>query len=151
MVEYNISTISKRILSFVIDDIVVGIFLLIIFYDQITQLGIEVSKNNMTPQQIQELINAFVINAAPIVLAVKVLYHSLLVWQNGMTIGKYIAKIKVIDFNTGNKPSFAQALFRGSMRIVSEVLFYIGFLLAFISNKRQTFHDKVSNCVVVDV
>jgi uncharacterized RDD family membrane protein YckC len=146
----NISTISKRTLSFIIDDIVVGIFLIIIFYDQISALGVEASKYQDI-EDIKALVDNFVINAIPIVLAIKVLYHSLLVWQSGMTIGKYILKIKVIDINSSQTPSFAQAVFRSVMRIVSEMPFYLGFLLAFITPKRQTFHDKVSNCVVVDV
>jgi uncharacterized RDD family membrane protein YckC len=146
----NISTISKRTLSFIIDDIVVGIFLIIIFYDQISALGVEASKYQDI-EDIKVIVDNFVINAIPIVLAIKVLYHSLLVWQSGMTIGKYILKIKVIDINSSQTPSFAQAVFRSVMRIVSEMPFYLGFLLAFITPKRQTFHDKVSNCVVVDV
>jgi len=146
----NISTISKRTLSFIIDDIVVGIFLIIIFYDQISALGVEASKYQDI-EDIKAIVDNFVINAIPIVLAIKILYHSLLVWQSGMTIGKYILKIKVIDINSSQTPSFAQAVFRSVMRIVSEMPFYLGFLLAFITPKRQTFHDKVSNCVVVDV
>jgi uncharacterized RDD family membrane protein YckC len=146
----NISTISKRTLSFIIDDIVVGIFLIIIFYDQISALGVEASKYQDI-EDIKAIVDNFVINAIPIVLAIKVLYHSLLVWQSGMTIGKYILKIKVIDINSSQTPSFAQAVFRSVMRIVSEMPFYLGFLLAFITPKRQTFHDKVSNCVVVVV
>ena len=148
--EQNISTISKRTLSFIIDDIVVGIFLIIIFYDQISALGVEASKYQDI-EDIKAIVDNFVINAIPIVLAIKVLYHSLLVWQSGMTIGKYILKIKVIDINSSQTPSFIQAVFRGVMRIVSEMPFYLGFLLAFMTPKRQTFHDKVSNCVVVDV
>jgi uncharacterized RDD family membrane protein YckC len=151
MNDYNISTIQKRVASFIIDDIVVGIFLMIIFYDQINQLGIQASQEGMDPKKIQDIVNVFLLNAIPIVLAVKILYHSLLIWQNGMTIGKYITKIKVVDINSGNKPSFVQALFRGNMRIVSEIPLYAGFILAFFIPKRQTFHDKVSNCVVVDV
>ena len=148
--EQNISTISKRTLSFIIDDIVVGIFLIIIFYDQISALGVEASKYQDI-EDIKAIVDNFVINAIPIVLAIKVLYHSLLVWQSGMTIGKYILKIKVTDINSGQTPSFTQTVFRGVMRIVSEMPFYLGFLLAFMTPKRQTFHDKVSNCVVVDV
>jgi len=148
--EQNISTISKRTLSFIIDDIVVGIFLIIIFYDQISALGVEASKYQ-DMEDIKALVDNFVINAVPIAVAIKVLYHSLLVWQSGMTIGKYILKIKVTDIKSGQTPSFAQAVFRSVMRIVSEMPFYLGFLLAFMTPKRQTFHDKVSNCVVVDV
>jgi len=148
--EQKLSTVSKRILSFVIDDIVIGIFLLIIFYDQITALGVEASKYQNI-EDIKLLVDSFVIDALPIVITLKVLYHALLVWQSGMTIGKYIVKIKVIDITTNQTPSFAQATFRSLFRIVSELPFYLGFLLAFVTPKRQTLHDKVSNCVVVDV
>jgi len=150
MQEQNISTIQKRILSFMIDDIVVGIFLAIIFYDQITALGMQISSMDNV-DAIQKVINEFLASTIPIVITLKILYHSLLVWQSGMTIGKYITKIKVVDITSGDKPTFAQALFRGSLRIISEIPFYIGFALAFVSPMRQTLHDKFSNCVVVDV
>jgi len=97
------------------------------------------------------LINQFLIDSLPVVISIKVIYHSILVWLNGMTFGKYILKIKVVDMQSGNKVSFAQALFRSVLRVVSEMPFYLGFALAFVTPKRQTFHDKLSNCVVVDV
>ena len=97
-----------------------------------------------------EMMNTFIAENIMIVLAIKVIYHTVLVWQNGMTIGKYVVKIQVVSLNTGFRPSFQQAFLRASVRLLSESVFYIGFILAFFLPMRQTLHDKLSNCVVID-
>jgi len=149
MQEQNISTIQKRVLSFMIDDIVVGIFLVIIFYDQLTALGMQIS--NLDIDSSKKLVDEFILSTIPVAIAIKVLYHTILVWQNGMTIGKYIAKIKVVDITSGDKPTFIQAFSRAILRVIGELPLYAGFMLAFITPKKQTFHDKFSKCVVVNV
>ena len=132
-----------------IDDIVVGIFLVIIFYDQITALGMQIT--TMDVDSAQKLVDEFILGTIPVVVTIKILYHALLVWQSGMTIGKYIAKIKVVGVSSGEKPTFMQAFSRAIFRVISELPLYAGFALAFISPIRQTFHDKLSSCVVVNV
>jgi len=97
------------------------------------------------------IVNQFILDNIIIVFAVKVLYHTLLIWQSGMTLGKYIMKIKAVDMFTGERLSFLQAFWRASVRLISEMFFYIGFLFAFFSPLHQTLHDKLSNCVVIDV
>ena len=139
---------GKRIWSFVIDDMVVNLFLMIIFSSQLTNLMSGITEVN---EESVALVNQFIMDNIAIVLSVKVLYHGILIWQNGMTIGKYIMKIKAVDMFTGNTPSLAQALWRASLRLISEMFFYVGFLLAFFSPLHQTLHDKFSNCVVIDV
>jgi len=97
-----------------------------------------------------EMMNSFIAENIMIVLGIKLLYHTILIWQNGMTIGKYVAKIRTISLNSGERPSFQQAFLRASVRLLSESIFYIGFLIAFFLPMRQTLHDKLSNCVVID-
>ncbi len=143
-----IASMQKRIMAFVIDDLVITMFFMIIFYDQINQLFVNVTEIN---QASLERINMFIAENILIVLSIKVLYHTILIWQNGMTIGKYIAKIKVIDLNSEYRPSFQQAFLRASIRLISEALFYVGFIMAFFSPLKQTLHDKFSSCVVIDV
>ncbi|MBD3798188.1 MAG: RDD family protein [Campylobacterales bacterium] len=135
----NIAPIRKRILSFVIDDIVLSLFVLVIFYDKLTDI------TDM------ETMSAFMADNFLAIMLVKVLYHWILVWQNGMTMGNYIMKIKVIDESSGERPNVFMALNRSMLRILSESIFYIGFLFAFFSSKLQTFHDKFTNAVVIDV
>src|SRR6056300_1501265 len=99
----SIASIQKRITSFVIDDIVITLFFIIIFYDQFSAVF---SNITVLDETALESINAFIAHNLLVVLSIKLLYHTVLVWQNGMTLGKYLMKIKVIDLETGNTPGF---------------------------------------------
>ena len=145
-----IASMKKRISAFVIDDIVISLFFMIIFYDQIMGLLSSPTATEQLTQVSMEMMNTFIADNIMIVLAIKVIYHTVLVWQNGMTIGKYMVKIQVVSLNSGYRPSFQQAFLRASIRLLSESIFYIGFILAFFLPMRQTLHDKLSNCVVID-
>jgi len=143
-----IASMQKRITAFVIDDLIITMFFMIIFYEQISELFGNVTEID---QASLEQVNMFIAGNILILFSIKVLYHTILIWQNGMTIGKYILKIKVIDLNSETRPSFQQAFLRASVRLISEALFYVGFIMAFFTPMKQTLHDKFSNCVVVDV
>jgi len=138
---------GKRIWSFVIDDMVVNLFLMIIFSSQLTSLMSGITEVN---EESVALVNQFIMGNIAIVLALKVLYHGVLIWQGGMTFGKYVMKIKAVDMLSGETPTLVQALWRASVRLLSEMIFYIGFLFAFFSPLHQTLHDKLSNIVVID-
>ena len=143
----SIASNQKRIAAFVIDDLVISMFFFIIFYDQFSAV---MSNITVVDEAAFASINAFLTQNLLVVLAIKLIYHTVFVWQNGMTLGKYLMKIRVIDIDTGNTPDFSKAFLRASVRIPSEVLFYLGFLMAFFMPLRQTLHDKLSNCVVVN-
>lgn len=147
-----IASVQKRISAFVIDDITVALFFLIIFYDQLLSIASPASGMMSTEDMtlIQAQLRQFSADNLLVILGVKVLYHAVPVWQNGMTLGKYIMKIRVVDLNGGVRPSLTQAFLRALLRIVSEAFFYLGFLMAFMMPLKQTFHDKFSNCVVID-
>ncbi len=135
-----------------IDDVIVGVLILIIFYEQLMHIAVPLS-TNATAQAIeyfQHDLKQFWINNAIPILILKILYHTFFIWHNGMTPGKYLMKIKVVSLEGQSPLDFSKALLRASLRIVSEMLFYLGFLLAFFLPLRQTLHDKLSYCVVVD-
>lgn len=143
-----IASSQKRIGAFVIDDMIVSLFFIIIFYTQLTELF---SNITVIDETALESINIFISQNILVVLSIKLIYHTVLVWQNGMTLGKYLMKIKVIELETGYTPNFQRSFLRASVRIPSELLFYLGFLMAFFVPLKQTLHDKLSNCVVIDV
>jgi len=143
----SVTSSQKRIISFMIDDIVISVFFIIIFYNQFSAIF---SNITVVDEAGLESVNAFIAENILVVLSIKLIYHTVLVWQNGKTLGKHLMKIRVIDLETGDTPSFQKAFLRASVRIPSEVLFYLGFLLAFFVPLKQTLHDKLSNCVVVD-
>jgi uncharacterized RDD family membrane protein YckC len=151
-VSYPIASTQKRISAFVIDDIVIALLLLIIFYNQLLEIASHLP-TVITPESVKVFkneMNQFSVNNLLLIIALKVVYHTFFVWQNGMTLGKYFMKIKVVELETERQPNLAKALLRALLRIVSEVFFYLGFLLAFFLPLKQTLHDKLSGCVVVD-
>ncbi len=115
-IKLEISSSKKRTGAFVIDDLVIGIFIIIIFYEQLMELT--------TPESIAQ----FNSNTFLSIILLKIIYQTFLVWQNsGKTIGKYIMKIKVIELENGNSPSFQVSLHRAILRVLSEFIFYVGF------------------------
>ncbi len=147
----EIASNQKRLLAFVIDDIIISLFFLIIFYDQISSIVAAAGTSAEVSEATLETVNLFLTENIIIVFAIKVVYHTVLIWQNGMTIGKYFSKIKVISLDTEQRPTFQQSFLRASVRLISDTFFYLGYLMAFFTAKRQTLHDKLSNCVVIYV
>jgi len=155
MIEENslpLASTQKRMTSFVIDDIIIALLLLVIFYDQLIQLSSQfpVSVTMESYMEFNDKIKHFFASNLLTIVSLKILYHTFFVWQNGMTLGKYFMKIEVIELETRQNPSFVKALLRAGLRLVSEAFFYLGFLLAFFLPLKQTLHDKFSGCVVVD-
>ena len=68
--------------------------------------------------------------------------------KNQATLGKKILKIKVVDMN-GNKVSFARATGRHFGKILSSFILLIGFFMAGFTEKKQTLHDIMAQCLVI--
>jgi uncharacterized RDD family membrane protein YckC len=66
-------------------------------------------------------------------------------WQG--TLGKLVMQIKVTDLN-GERISFGRATGRYFLKVVSSVLFMLGYVIAF-SDQRQTWHDYLSKTLVL--
>jgi len=128
---------SKRIWSYAIDDLLVSLLFLAIFFEQLGALH--------TPESATLFVKA---NYWVLVL-LKVIYHTLFTWQGGKTPGKHIMKIKTVSITDGALLSLPMAFVRAAVRILDETFFYIGFLPAFFSPTRQTMHDRISRSVVV--
>ena len=133
----QLAPLSKRIFSFVVDDMVVSLLFVVIFYEQIAALG--------SPEALQ----IFLQRNLWVLLVLKVVYHTFFTAYNGMTFGKYLARIRAVSIEDGTLLNYPRALLRSVVRILDEMFFYLGFLPAFLTPMRQTIHDRLSGCVVV--
>ncbi len=134
------ASITKRSIAFFIDDMIISLLFIIIFYNQISSLT--------TP----ESMSLFVMEYSWVVFVLKIMYHTFFIGLNGATIGKYIVKIKAVDEDNPTQTiSWSRAFIRAIVREIGEMLLYITFIFAFGSPKNQTLHDKISKCVVIDV
>ncbi|WP_419764812.1 MAG: RDD family protein [Arcobacter sp.] len=135
----QLATINSRIKAFIIDDVLITLIVLIVFWDTISN-----NDSNLTTVLI--LMNEFVLQ----VLALKFIYQTFFVWYYGATVGKIIAKVRVVDFDDLSRVNLIQSALRSFGRILSEMFFYIGFMFSFFNDGRQTFHDKISKTLVID-
>ncbi len=64
------------------------------------------------------------------------------------TFGKSLLGIQVTDLD-GNRTSFIRALLRNLGKIISSMIFGIGYLLAAFTSRKQALHDIITSCLVV--
>lgn len=135
----ELSSSSKRILAFTIDEVTIALLFTVIFWDQVSQI-----KSN-------EQIIAYTKTLLPYVLVVKFIYQAIFVYMYGATLGKLAMKIRVVESEYFGLPTLGQAVSRSIMRVVSEMIFYIGFVVALFSPLCLTWQDRVASTLVVDV
>ncbi len=135
----ELATIRSRTLAFVIDDFLITFIVIAMYWSTISSTGDDLATLLL-------IMNEFVWQ----VLFLKFIYQTFFVWYYGATIGKIVAKIKVIDYNHFGRVSIFTAMTRSVLRLISEMFFYIGFIFAFFNDGRQTFHDKIGRTLVVN-
>ena len=64
------------------------------------------------------------------------------------TVGKMAVGIKVGRVD-GERLGFGQAFVRNLFKFFSYITFFIGYLMAFFTQKKQMLHDMMSSCVVI--
>ncbi len=135
----ELASVQKRAFAFFIDELILSFLFLIIIYEQVAAIS--------EPDAIVALINSFTFEY----LLIKIVYQTFFVYQYSATLGKIFMKIQIVDAETMEKPIFGSALNRGVFRIISEMIFYLGFVWAFYSKNRQGWHDKTARTLVVNV
>ena len=81
-------------------------------------------------------------------LCVSVLYNPLLetsAWQG--SVGKHLLGLRVTTLD-GQKVSFVRALGRNLLKMLSGI-FFIGYIMAGLTERKQALHDLLSGCLVV--
>lgn len=135
----ELASINSRVKAFIIDDLLITFVVAIMLWDQIANVSDDFGAMLL-------MLNQYAIP----VMVLKFLYQSFFVWYYGATLGKMAAKIRVIDYYSFGRVSFVNALIRSFGRLISEMFFYIGFIIGFFTQGRQTFHDKIGRTLVIN-
>ena len=137
----QLASMRSRAFAYIIDDLIITIIVMAIFWDRI--MSVSHDSEAMIYLMQTELVTPLFI--------LKIVYQTFFVWYYGATIGKIVAKIRVIDANHWGRVSIFSAFLRAVGRIFSEMFFYIGFLIGFFNEGRKTFHDITGRTLVVNV
>ena len=130
---------SKRIKAYVIDEMLITLIVMVAFWE------------NFAKEENIEVVIQTINSLFFVVIGLKVIYQTLFVYLYGATIGKIITKCMVVAYDDFSKPSLMASFIRANGRIVSEMIFYVGFIWAFMNQERQTWHDKMARTLVLDV
>ena len=134
----TLASVKKRSFAFFIDEMLLSFLLVIAMSDSFA--------NAATVEDIILLTNAYVMQY----IMMKIVYQTFFVMQYGATLGKLAVKIRIIEIATLSNPTFVVSLNRAIFRIISEMLFYLGFLWGIMDPARQTWHDKTAKTLVID-
>ena len=134
----TLAPLQKRALAYLIDEILISVLFSLIYLDQMPE--------NVTTEELLNTINSLFIY----VVVLKVIYQTFFVWMYGATLGKIAMKIRVISTADLENPSLVLSLSRAAFRIISESIFYLGFIWAYLNPKRETWHDRVANTLVIN-
>ena len=136
----QLASMRSRALAYIIDDLLVTLIIIMIFWESIYAISEDT-------EALMYLLKAELVT--PLII-LKIIYHTFFVWYFGATIGKIVAKIRVIDANEWGRVSIFSSFLRAVGRIFSEMFFYIGFLIGFFNEGRKTFHDITGRTLVVN-
>jgi uncharacterized RDD family membrane protein YckC len=136
-----------RLVAFVIDSLVLAIPASVIFAVAVAFFGLQLPPPDAkfadypTPRLFLE--------TEGVVLITNWLYFALMessIWQG--TLGKRALGIAVTDLN-GKRISFGRASGRFFGKLVSSVIFGVGYGMAAFTDKKQALHDVMAKCLVV--
>jgi uncharacterized RDD family membrane protein YckC len=85
-------------------------------------------------------------------LLLEVLYFTLTEGSaSGQSLGKRLLRIRVVDFETGERIDYRRALGRSIGKILSGIPFALGYLWMLWDRDGQTWHDKLAHTTVANV
>lgn len=134
----ELASIRSRAAAFGIDELLLSTLMIIILWDVIIKA--------QTLEAMIAVTNNFLLEF----MAIKIVYHTFFTMQYGASIGKIVMKIRVIELATLSNPGFLSAFNRSVFRVVSEVLFYMGFIWAMLDPYRRSWHDRSARTLVVN-
>ena len=159
----------KRFLAYIIDEIIISAVasILIIPFAILLGLGIFSSQlfedyeyystvsffqhqsyNDITIEEIF-LIIIFIFVFTVVIVVIQLLYHAIMESSSKQgTVGKMILNLKVVDL-VGNRISFGRATGRFFGKILSGLIFNIGYIMAAFTEKKQSLHDMLAGCLVI--
>ena len=70
-------------------------------------------------------------------------------WSTGQTLGMRVLNLRVIDANTGGKPSLGKSALRYLGLVVSLLVCFIGVIWVAFDGRKQGWHDKIAGTLVV--
>jgi uncharacterized RDD family membrane protein YckC len=142
-----------RLVARLLDSLIVGLPLVIIFTVLAVAVGGFAATTSNSDSNTQNAA-AGVFSGLFILFYLVAIVASVGYWvyfwgTTGSTFGMRVLKLRVVDANTGGPIGIPRALVRYLMTIVNSWACYIGWIWVAFDPRKQGWHDKVANSVVL--
>lgn len=137
--DLSFASMKSRLKAYIVDDLLMTFMSLIILWDVIFA-------SDGSFMTIMDIMN----NNLWQIIIMKFFYHFFFIWYYGATLGKMYARIRVVNYDNFGRVDIMSSVIRSACRILSEMFFYVGFLVAYFNPEKQTFQDKVAKTLVVN-
>ena len=134
----DLASLRQRAAAFGIDEVLLSVLMIVILWDAMAKAE--------TLEAMIAVTNSFLLEY----MAIKIVYQTFFTMQYGATIGKIVMKIRVIELATLSNPGLLSAFNRAVFRVVSEMLFYLGFVWAMLDPYRRSWHDRTARTLVIN-
>jgi len=142
-----------RLVARLLDSLIVGIPLSIVLGILLLAGGGLAAGTNNSDQNTQNaaaaVFSGIFIVFYLIAIAVSIGYWVYFWGTTGSTFGMRVLRLRVVDANTGGPIGIPRALVRWLMTIVNSWACYIGWIWVAFDPRKQGWHDKVANSVVL--
>jgi uncharacterized RDD family membrane protein YckC len=146
----------KRFVAIIIDSILVSVVETILLIPILAMSGITIFRAitfDESPSEIVGMVMALLaayLGWMLMTVVVSWLYFALMESSGrGATVGKLALGIRVVDMS-GNRISFGRATARYFAKILSALIFMIGYLMAAFTDRKQALHDTIAGCLVIN-
>ncbi len=134
----KLASISKRATAFFLDELLLSLVIIVAIWDSFSSVTNSIEAIEVTQQ--------FTLEFA----ILRILYQAIFVTKYGATLGKMALKIRVVSLPLLDNPPPLVALNRAVFRIISEMIFYLGFIWAMMNPTRQSWHDLTARTLVIE-
>jgi len=137
----------------VVDSVILGIPITIVLVALLVAAGVVGSATNSSSQNAQSAtalaFGGIFIVFYLLILAAVVGYQIYFWGTSGSTPGMRLFRLRVVDAVSGGPIGFSRATIRWLMTLVNTWACYVGWIWVAFDPRKQGWHDKVANTVVV--
>lgn len=147
---FNYASFGRRLLAGLVDTIVLSfVYIPLSLISSIATAGFSVASTEESPENVI-LVMILSTMVSLIQIGIGALYYVYFTGSRGQTLGKMALGIKVVKADTQEVPGYTSAFLRETIgKFVSSLILALGYLWMIWDPKKQTWHDKIANTIVI--
>jgi uncharacterized RDD family membrane protein YckC/DNA-directed RNA polymerase subunit RPC12/RpoP len=149
--QLKLATIGRRFVAVLCDGLLIGfigLILLFPMYSEIFRTAFESGRHPGEAPKVPVFSTGFTIYQYVVSYGLPAAYEIFFIGAYGATLGKMMMKIKVVS-PEGGPISYGRATGRHFAKLLSGIILYIGYLMAFWDDEKRALHDRICNTRVI--